>query len=202
MVSLRPVSQSETFGASARRSRCRARKRRKLRRIWANISRPRTSAKALGSAASNDTRSSSSPASMSSRPRLGVRRVPLVLKRTWQPRQIADHARQIRHHHRLADPCRTARATGKLVDDRGEQLPAHVRRPRAPRGARTGRAEQVAAIRRFQIKTTGSSRLPGPVGRRLARKAPRVRASQSTWLFRLVVRHERAPKSAVGRLSR
>ena len=51
-------------------------------------------------------------------------------------------------------PCSTARArSGNLIDDRGEQLPAHVRRRlELLIGARAGGAEQIAAVRRLQIE--------------------------------------------------
>ena len=120
------------------------------------MSRPRTSLNACGSAASIDTRSSSRPLSISSLPfAAGQQRAVGVEQDVGAAvLQVADHPRQRRHHHRLADAVQhDAGDPGELIDDTGEQLPVHIRR-RLQRleGARTGRAEQVAAVGRLEIE--------------------------------------------------
>ena len=68
--------------------------------------------------------------------------------------EIADHARQVRHHQRLAHAVKHhAGDVGILIDDRPEQVPAHVRRGlKLLERPRTGRARQIAAIGRLQIQ--------------------------------------------------
>ena len=68
--------------------------------------------------------------------------------------EVADHARQLFHEHRLAHPVQHhAGDVGHLVDDAREQLPAHVRlRLEVGIGARAGGAEQVAAVGRLQVE--------------------------------------------------
>ena len=71
--------------------------------------------------------------------------------------QIPDHAWQRAHHHRLADPVQhDAGNIRVLVDDRCKQLPAHIAGWfERLEGARAGRAQQVAAVGRLQIKADG-----------------------------------------------
>ena len=68
--------------------------------------------------------------------------------------EVAHHARQIFHQHGFADAVQyRAMQARNLIDDRGEQLPAHVgRRLELRVGARAGRAQKIAAVGRFQIK--------------------------------------------------
>ena len=68
--------------------------------------------------------------------------------------QISHHARQVRDQHRLADAVQhRPRKIGHLIDDRCEQVPAHIRRRlELLVGAGTGGAQQIAAIGHFQIK--------------------------------------------------
>ena len=75
--------------------------------------------------------------------------------------QIADHPRQVLHQHRLADPMQHgARQFGHLIDDAREQLPRHVgRRLELRISARTGGAQQVAAVGHLQVEADR-----GPVG--------------------------------------
>ena len=67
--------------------------------------------------------------------------------------EVADHARQVAHQHRLADTVQDGtHETGELVDDAREKLPRHIgRRLQRLEGARTGLAEQVAAVRDLEI---------------------------------------------------
>ncbi len=69
--------------------------------------------------------------------------------------EIAHHAREALDQHRLADAVQDrALEVGNLIDDRGEQLPAHVGgRLELLVGARARRAQQVAAVGRLQIDT-------------------------------------------------
>ena len=99
--------------------------------------------------------------------------------------QIGDHRRQFGHHHRLADAVQHHPLDfGKLIDDAGEQLPAHVGgRLQLLIGARAGGAQQIAAVRRLQIE---ADRVRGGDGRAVladplevaARIGPRVRSCQ------------------------
>src|SRR5439155_24781586 len=68
--------------------------------------------------------------------------------------EMADHARQIQHLQRLSYAMEhNASDVGILIDDRPEQVPAHVRRGlELLEGPRAGRARQVAAVGRFQIQ--------------------------------------------------
>ncbi len=68
--------------------------------------------------------------------------------------QVAHHARQILDEHGLAHPVQhDAGDVGDLVDDAREQLPAHVGFGlERVVGARAGRAQEVAAVGRLQIK--------------------------------------------------
>ena len=81
-VSRRPVSHNETRGRVAPSSAFRSTNARTFFTMLAKRSRPRTSSKALGSAASSETRSSSSPLSISPRAFGPFNSVPLVLKST------------------------------------------------------------------------------------------------------------------------
>ena len=74
--------------------------------------------------------------------------------------QIAHHARQLLHQHRLADAVQhDARDVGHLVDDAGEQLPAQVRLGlEVGIGARAGGAEQIAAVGGLQVEANGIAR--------------------------------------------
>ena len=67
--------------------------------------------------------------------------------------QVAHHLRQVLHQHRLADAMHhRAFEMRDLVDDRGEQRPAHVgRRLELGIGARTGRAQEIAAVGGLEI---------------------------------------------------
>ena len=68
--------------------------------------------------------------------------------------QITDHPRQRLHHHRLAHAMQhDTRHVRHLIDNRREQLPAHVRRrlQRLER-ARTRLAQQIAAIGDLQVQ--------------------------------------------------
>jgi hypothetical protein len=68
--------------------------------------------------------------------------------------QVSDHPGQVRDQHRLADAVQNRpREIGDLIDNRHEQLPAHVcRRLEFLVGARTGGAQQIAAVGHFQIE--------------------------------------------------
>src|ERR1700736_4400054 len=68
--------------------------------------------------------------------------------------EIADHAREIRHHQRLADAVQHHPGDRRiLIDDRAEQVPAHVGGGlELLEGARAGGAWQVAAVGRLQIE--------------------------------------------------
>ena len=67
--------------------------------------------------------------------------------------EIPNHLRQILHQHRLADAVQNgALQAGELVDDRSEQLPAHIRRRfEFLVGSGASGAQQIAAIRRLEI---------------------------------------------------
>ena len=87
----------------------------------------------------------------------------------------------------------------ELVDDRGEQLPAHIpRRLEVFESARAGGAEQVAAVRRLQIEADGIfiDRRAQPVGGPLE-IAPRVRRGGRQGS--LVAHPQLAPEGAMAR---
>jgi hypothetical protein len=67
--------------------------------------------------------------------------------------EVTDHPRQVFDHHRLADAMEDrARQTRQLIDDRGEQLPAHIGgRFERLESARTGFAQQIAAIGDLEV---------------------------------------------------
>jgi hypothetical protein len=88
IVSLRPVSHSDTRGEVKPSRLCISVKAATLRKMrWKSFV-PRTLLNEDASAASRETRNSSSPASASSRPLLGVSAVPLVLNSTYAPRSF------------------------------------------------------------------------------------------------------------------
>ena len=68
--------------------------------------------------------------------------------------QVPHHARQMLDQHRLADAMQHgALQLRNLIDDRGEQFPAHVGgRLELLIGARASRAQEIAAVGRLQIK--------------------------------------------------
>ena len=68
--------------------------------------------------------------------------------------QISHHAREVRHQHRFADTMQhSPRKIGHLIDNRCEQVPAHIcRRLELLVSAGTGGAQQIAAIGHFKIK--------------------------------------------------
>ena len=71
--------------------------------------------------------------------------------------QISHHAREVRHQHRFADTMQhSPRKIGHLIDNRCEQVPAHIcRRLEFLVSAGTGSAQQIAAIGHFKIKADG-----------------------------------------------
>jgi hypothetical protein len=75
--------------------------------------------------------------------------------------EIAHHARQILHQHGFANPVQDpAREIRHLVYDAREQVPGEIsRRLQFLVGARTGRAEKIAAVRGLQVET--DRRAPG-----------------------------------------
>ena len=116
------------------------------------------------SAASSETRSSSRPESAELAALLGGEHGAVGVEQHVGAAvlQVADHARQVLHQHRLADAVQDhARDVGHLVDDAREQLPAHVGlRLEVRVGARAGGAQQVAAVGGLQVEADRIARPP------------------------------------------
>ena len=93
---------------------------------------------------------------------------------------------KVSDQHRLADAMQDRpRKIGNLVDDRREQVPAHVcRRLQFLVGARTSGAQQIAAVGHFQIE---ADRRPlrdlGALARDRLVIAARIEGRASAWHF-------------------
>jgi hypothetical protein len=100
--------------------------------------------------------------------------------------QIAHHARQVRDQHRFADAVQNgARKIGRLIDDGSEQTPVHIRRRlELFVGARTGGAEQIAAVGDLQIEADRRTlRHRRTLGRDLLVIAARIKRRAHGWRF-------------------
>ncbi len=171
MVSLRPVSHSDTRGRSRPSRVCIAVKAATLRRMRSKSSVPRTVRKVsrVGGIERDAQLVEPGLGQLAALPRRERGAVGVEQHVDAALLQVAHPARQIPHQHRLADAVQHhARDVGHLADDAGEQLPAHVRlRLQIGVGARAGGAEQVAAVGGLQVEADRIGR------RRRARGRPR-----------------------------